>query len=364
MAVADSESRTRVFRASLLAIAVCGVIPVASQRAPLPKPDSSFVVERGRAGVFEIGMTVDETQAIAGLENTKLIATYGEGMFGSELEIRLPGFARGPAITASISDYPCYVPAIRGLEIHDPRFKTSHGIGVGSTLADIRKDFPSARIGNFGVDGGPGLSTEAGVRFSFWNAIASRDRERVTAIWVQGGPNVRARRCPHDADWAEVFQEVLNAVVIPHFPESDKDRPPLVVIAETTYMCDATPLKPQEHVGCLERARISAPFLTGELARDFFGRNSGQAPVPLLDGASAVVAASEVERLLSPGSAQLPSTLRRFIVTFSSPGFDNGRAAVYVGYSCGSLCGAGSIVLLELRDEKWKVASVKQLWVS
>ncbi len=364
MAMANGGSRMNVFRASLLAIAVCAVTPLVAQRVVPSKPDASFLVARGHAGAFEIGMTVDEAQAIVGVDHTKLVATYGEGMFQPELNISVAGFTAGPAITAPIRDFPCYIPALSGLLVHDPRFKTWRGIGVGSTLADIRKYLPSAKITNFGTDGFPGVfDAEPGVTIVFGNAIDSRATERVTALWVHAGPNVRSRRCPGDDDWSAVFQEVLSTVVMPEYSKFGNDRPPLIVIAETTHMCDAG-FKPIDSVGCLDRTRTKAPFLIGKLAEDFYGRNSGQSQVPMLDGASALVAARDLVHIVSPGSERLPLDARRFFVTFSSPGFDNGRAAIYVSYSCGSLCGQGMLVLLELRDDKWKVATVQPLWVS
>src|SRR4051812_45869339 len=114
MAMANGESRMHLVRASLLAIAVFGAAPLTAQRVVPPKPDASFLVERGHAGVFEIGMTVDEAQAIAGQKNTKLVAKYPEGMFQPELQITLAGFANGPAITAPIGNFPCGEPALTG----------------------------------------------------------------------------------------------------------------------------------------------------------------------------------------------------------------------------------------------------------
>jgi hypothetical protein len=361
MAMANGERRMKLIRVSLLAIVICAGVQADAQQAPPVKPDASFLVANGKAGVFEIGMTVDEAQAIAGVSRTKLVAVYPEGMFQEELEISIAGFSAGPAIVAPISNFPCSLPALRGLEVRDPRFKTAHGIHVGSTLADIRKYQPAAKIGNFGADGFPGVfDAEPGVTFAFRGAEQSRDSERVTALWVHGEPNVRARRCPDFDEWPDVFQAAFDAVVMPEYKKLGEDRPPLIVMAETNAMCDAG-FTPLNGVGCLDRARTTAPFLGGKLAEAFYGRNSGRGEVPMLAGASAVVAAADLKRIV-PRFGQLDS--RHFIVTFSSPGFDNGRAAVYVSYGCGSTCGEGMLVLLELRDEKWKVASVQPLWVS
>jgi hypothetical protein len=54
------------------------------------------------------------------------------------------------------------------------------------------------------------------------------------------------------------------------------------------------------------------------------------------------------------------------IIRFSRVGYsDDGReAAVAVSYSCGQLCGRGSIVVLEKRDGVWRVRSSRMNWVS
>ena len=40
------------------------------------------------------------------------------------------------------------------------------------------------------------------------------------------------------------------------------------------------------------------------------------------------------------------------------------QALVYVGNSCGMLCGAGYLVLLEKKKDKWVVQKTAQIWIS
>ena len=64
-----------------------------------------FLLEQGRAGPFEVGMTVGEVYQLAGRDHVRLVATFPEGMFSPVLEIQLAGFT-GPAVTAWITFAP------------------------------------------------------------------------------------------------------------------------------------------------------------------------------------------------------------------------------------------------------------------
>jgi len=43
---------------------------------------------------------------------------------------------------------------------------------------------------------------------------------------------------------------------------------------------------------------------------------------------------------------------------------DRSTAVVYVGYICGTLCGAGKVLLLRKRDKKWKIMKSRLTWIS
>ena len=159
---------------------------------------SSFVLSAGRADSFELGMTVDELIARVGREHVRLVAKFPEGMFQPELEVDLPGFAGGPAFVAPIREWPCGEFAVWGISVHDPRFRTTNGLGPGSTLGDLRKHYPGARVTNIGADGGPSVvMTELGLTFKMEYVPEYTDASRVESVWVFPQPvAVRARKCP------------------------------------------------------------------------------------------------------------------------------------------------------------------------
>jgi len=312
-------------------------VPLPNQAAPDP-----FLVERGRAGEFEVGMEVDEVRRLA---SVAFDATFPEGMYQMTMRISIPGFTSGPAIVASIWPSLCYAQVASNLRVVDPRYHTARGIHVGSTLADIRRTLPSAKIENFNADGSPvETRSEVGISFLFAKATESRDDERVTGLLLYEVPYERlpSVRCPSDADRLDVWQAAFDAVIKPKTAVGTS--PPVLVLSQTSLICESNPsVKPPPFVGCIRRDMIGPALLSPGLLASFSGHNSGYDFVPPLNGAAAIVAPESVTRL-SPDSRGAYSR-----VVFSAPGFDRGKAAVFVSYSCGNQCGEGTLVMLEYK---------------
>jgi hypothetical protein len=159
---------------------------------------SSFLLTAGKAGSFELGMTVDELIAQVGREHVRLVAKFPEGMFQPELEVDLPGFTKGPALVAPIREWPCVQFALWGISVHDPRFRTANGLGAGSTLGDLRRHYPGVTVTNIDADGGPSVViTELGLTFKMERVPVYTDASRAESVWVFPQPlAVRARKCP------------------------------------------------------------------------------------------------------------------------------------------------------------------------
>ena len=107
-------------------------VSAAEQATNGPMPAAAFLLARGTAGQFEVGMTVDAVYQLAGQENIRLVASFPEGMFQSDLRIQLPGRQGGPSLVARITQSACHEFVVWGILVNDARFRTRDGFGVGS----------------------------------------------------------------------------------------------------------------------------------------------------------------------------------------------------------------------------------------
>jgi hypothetical protein len=154
----------------------------------------SLLLAPGRAGRIQTGMTVDTVYRRVGKTAVGLIDLFREGHFDPAIAVRLPGATANPALVASITQWPCFIFMIDGIEVRDARFRTKEGIGVGSTLGVLRRRY-DVRLSD---EEGPHAWVEA-QRMNFRLANGSRaDSVRVTAVWLPGeDPGVvRQKQCP------------------------------------------------------------------------------------------------------------------------------------------------------------------------
>jgi hypothetical protein len=192
-------ARTAIRVSTTLFLALGAAVSGAQQRAATQQSSDAFVLERGRAGQFELGMTADEVYRAARQQYVRLVATFPEGMFQPVLQIEIQGSEATPALTAPIREWPCAGFAIWGISVHDARFRTKDGLGVGSTLGDLRRVDSAAKVSGVMTDSGPVVVMETrGLTFRMDPAARSfTDDSRVTSVWVIPDPvAVRARRCP------------------------------------------------------------------------------------------------------------------------------------------------------------------------
>ncbi|MDT8427402.1 MAG: hypothetical protein RQ757_01400 [Pseudomonadales bacterium] len=155
------------------------------------------LLDIGRAGQFQVGMSVDDVVNLVGQNHVRLIATYPEGRFQPVVEISLPSLDNVVALIAPIREWPCPEFSIWGIRVLDPSFKTRERIGVGSTLSELRQAYPSEiRVG---TEGGQPMVHIArlGLTFAFSHAPEIGDGAPIEFVWVVPQPvSVRANRCP------------------------------------------------------------------------------------------------------------------------------------------------------------------------
>lgn len=169
-------------------------VAVAVAAGASSSPDADFVLSAGRAGLIEGGATVDEVYKLVGKERVHLVDLYKESLFSPAIEIALYGQSVSGALVADIDKWPCGEFAVQGIEVRDPRYKTRDGLGVGSTLADVRAKY---EIQISEAEGGRTAMVKA-LKMSFeLDEQEPADRARVLSTWIWPDPeSVRKRRCP------------------------------------------------------------------------------------------------------------------------------------------------------------------------
>ena len=186
-------SPTSLSMTRMLLLGALAVVPAFA--APAVAQSDAFLLARGRAGPIRTGMFVDTVYRHVDRKAVSLIDLFGEGMFTPAIAVRLPGSVATPALIAPIREWPCFAFAVQGIDVRDPRFRTKEGIGVGSTVGDVRRAYRDAR---FSEEEGPHLWVES-QRMNFRMASAANvDTTRVTAVWLPGDDPrvVRQQVCP------------------------------------------------------------------------------------------------------------------------------------------------------------------------
>jgi hypothetical protein len=142
--------------------------------------------------LLEIGITVDDLYSKYDRKLTKLVDLYLEGTFSPALEIYLnESEKKAPSLVAEIVWRKDWV--IWRINVYDERFKTDKGIGVGSTLDDIRKSYKVDWI-TFGEVGFFARVKEIGMSFALdivniprkWHKTGNQNLipDSTKVIWV------------------------------------------------------------------------------------------------------------------------------------------------------------------------------------
>jgi hypothetical protein len=112
----------------------CGIILFVLNAATAPTDD--FLLERHRAGKIVVGMPGAAIYNIYPREITKTVDLQLEGTPTPAIQVFLAKDRSNPSLVIRL-DGP--QPGVYGIEVRDARFKTRDGIGVGSSLGQLRK---------------------------------------------------------------------------------------------------------------------------------------------------------------------------------------------------------------------------------
>ena len=176
-------------------------IPVGAQQAE-ESAQTNLLIEAGRAGPFEVGMTLQEIFMIVGPDQVQLGFGSGEGYATPWVLVDLLPDEPGAEIIGLLDRLECprmWEWNVSRLRVLDPRFQTADGVGVGSTLAELQElgwvdsdgqAAPRAREGTF-----PLLSFEFEGRKGECEGCAGPEAAaRVAEVGLMiPGPTIRTR---------------------------------------------------------------------------------------------------------------------------------------------------------------------------
>jgi hypothetical protein len=175
---------------SLLAV---GTSPTTAVSALGPE-QGAFLLERNRAGPVEIGEPIDDLYREIGRENVRLRDEFREGLFTPILEISVLHSDSTAALVADIRELPCPMFSVWDISVRDKRFRTSGGIGIGSTLGEVRRAYRTLPISGEGAQGV--VADEVHMTFGIEGSL-SDETSRVDGITLPSDPEwVRQKRCP------------------------------------------------------------------------------------------------------------------------------------------------------------------------
>ena len=177
--------------------------------------EKNFELSKGKAGPVEIGMGIDELYQRVGKEDTKLVDQYSEGFFSPVVEIymkREPKDAKPSLIAEVVSKppaentHPFFISAfvVGRISVNDSQFKTNVGIGVGSTLGEIRRWYKVdwitfgegplvARVEQIGMSFALDYSTPPQEWYTTHDAALIPDSARVVSILITDVEAIRSR---------------------------------------------------------------------------------------------------------------------------------------------------------------------------
>jgi cyclophilin family peptidyl-prolyl cis-trans isomerase len=159
-------------------------------QAQAPAVDPAFRLTPGRAGSFEVGASIDRVYEIIPREKTQLLDLFLEGLFSPALVIKVDGSAVDRPLVARVREWPCNEFVIDAITVTDPRYRTPEGIGVGSSLADVRRHYAVSR--SHGDVGPVAVAEQLSMTF-----VLSEDSEAATvvSVFMYLPPDALKQRC-------------------------------------------------------------------------------------------------------------------------------------------------------------------------
>ena len=165
------------------------VLALALLQAPNVPVDPAFRLQPGRAGAIEVGMAIDRVYEIVPRQKTELVDLFAEGMFEPAVVVHVDGSPVARPIVARIRESFCDDYTIDAITVYDPRYRTSEGIGVGSSLREVKRRY-DVTISE--EEGAQALAPRLSMAFSL---DGTDDSATVRSVWMTLPAAELRRRC-------------------------------------------------------------------------------------------------------------------------------------------------------------------------
>ncbi|WP_242916799.1 mechanosensitive ion channel protein MscS [Pontibacter liquoris] len=131
-------------------VATAGPSPVAAAEVAVQPDPASFVIEKGHVGNVRLGtLTEDLRQHIPVGYTIADTTLQQEGMQATAYLLYPQNETKG-LLVEQVCEPACHVWRIA---VHNPRYKTAKGIGIGSTFSEVQRAYPISYVsqgeGNF-----------------------------------------------------------------------------------------------------------------------------------------------------------------------------------------------------------------------
>ena len=137
-----------------------------------------WLVTSTRAGKIVLGMTVDDLYKAYGKDYVRLVDLYREGMFDPAVQVFEDPTTNTPIAEALITQI-CGQFRLTNIRVLGPKFRTRDGLGVGSTVKEVRKRFPDATESR---EEGPKLLSKR-AQMTFATDGQFTDSSRIVSMW-------------------------------------------------------------------------------------------------------------------------------------------------------------------------------------